>query len=227
MVVTALPTFWEEQNQRIENGTLDGGQGENYIMHLDTLLLVSGCIDRYIQFPYYPQQAYRRNSYGIEAVNETTYDAMVASVPECLEKIQMCRDAAAISDPENLGIDASVNKVCEDAETFCRANIVTPYTSNSGLDYYDITTKSPTPFPPPFYEGFLNREWVQAELGVALNWTGTSPQSSAAFRSIGDYPRDDWVKDLGFFLDNGIKVSPLYGDLDFACPVSCSPNQIL
>ncbi|KAL6705557.1 hypothetical protein ACN47E_006674 [Coniothyrium glycines] len=214
----AMLSFWEEQNQRIENGTLEGGEGEQYIMHLDTLLLISGCIDRYIQFPYYPQQAFRQNGYGIEAVNETVYNSMVEAVPECLDRIQNCRDVAAISDPENLGIDAGVNTICEAAETFCRSNIVTPYTEYSGLDYYDITTRSPTPFPPPFHEGYLNREWVQAELGVPLNWTGSSPQASAAYRSIGDYPRDDWLGDLGFLLDNGIKVSLVYGDLDFACP---------
>lgn len=90
----------------------------------------------------------------------------------------------------------------------------------AGRDYYDISTPSPPPFPPPFHEGFLNREWVQAELGVPLNWTGNSPQASAAYRGIGDYPREGWVEDLGFLLDNGIKVSLVYGDLDFACPVS-------
>ncbi|KAH4308384.1 hypothetical protein HBH64_034010 [Parastagonospora nodorum] len=214
----AMMSFWEEQNQRIENGTWDGSDGEQFILHLDTLMIVSGCIDRKIQYPYYPQQAFRENGFGIEAVNETIYNGMVASVPECLERIQKCRDAAAISDPENLGIDAGVNAVCEDAETWCRSNIVSPYTSNSGLDYYDISTQSPPSFPAGFHQGFLNREWVQAELGVPLNWTGSSPQASNAYRDIGDYPRDSWLKDLGFLLDNGIKVSLVYGDLDFACP---------
>lgn len=216
----AMMSFWEEQNQRIENGTWDGSDGEQFILHLDTLMIVSGCIDRKIQYPYYPQQAFRDNGFGIEAVNETIYNGMVASVPECLERIQKCRDAAAISDPENLGIDAGVNAVCEDAETWCRSNIVSPYTSNSGLDYYDISTQSPPSFPAGFHQGFLNREWVQAELGVPLNWTGSSPQASNAYRDIGDYPRDSWLEDLGFLLDNGIKVSLVYGDLDFACPVS-------
>ncbi|EMD68990.1 hypothetical protein COCSADRAFT_155224 [Bipolaris sorokiniana ND90Pr] len=210
----AMMSFWEEQNQKIENGTLK----EGYVMHLDTLLLISGCIDRYIQFPYYPQQAYKGNGYGVEAVNETIYNGMVAAVPECLKMIQNCRDAAAVSDPENLGIDAGVNRICEGAETFCRNNIVTPYNNFAGRDYYDISTPSPPPFPPPFHEGYLNREWVQAELGVPLNWTGSSPQASTAYRAIGDYPRDGWVEDLGFLLDNGIKVSLVYGDLDFACP---------
>jgi carboxypeptidase C (cathepsin A) len=215
----AMMSFWEEQNQRIENGTWDGGEGEQFILHLDTLMIISGCIDRYIQYPYYPQQAYYGNGFNIGAVNENIFDGMVASVPECLQRIQNCRDAAAISDPENLGINATVNSVCEDAESWCRENIVSPYTENSGLDYYDISASSTQSFPSGFHEGFLNREWVQAELGVPLNWTGSSPQSSNAFRNIGDYPRDSWLEDLGFLLDNGIKVSLVYGDLDFACPV--------
>merc|ERR1712137_613517 len=210
----AMMSFWEEQNQRIENGTLS----EGYVMHLDTLLIVSGCINRYVQYPYYPQQAYQGNGYGIEAVNETTYNGMMDAVPECLEKIQNCRDAAAESDPENLGIDAGVNEICEEAEEFCRAGIVTPYNRYAGRDYYDIATPSPPPFPPPFHDGYLNREWVQAELGVPLNWTGNSPEASAAYRGIGDYPREGWLEDPGFLLDNGIKVSLVYGDLDFACP---------
>jgi hypothetical protein len=146
---------------------------------------------------------------------------MVASVPECLQRIQNCRNAAALSDPENLGINANVNSICANAENWCRAHIVSPYTDFSGLDYYDISTQSPPSFPTGFHQGFLNREWVQAELGVPLNWTGSSPQASNAYRDIGDYPRDSWLDDLGFLLDNGIKVSLLYGDLDFACPV-CS-----
>jgi carboxypeptidase C (cathepsin A) len=216
----AMFTFWEEQNQRIENGTWDGGEGEQFILHLDTLLMISGCVDRKVQYPYYPQQAFRGNGYGIEAVNETVYNSMVASVPECLERIDTCREAAAESDPKNLGIDATVNDLCEAAETFCRTNIVSPYTEYSGLDYYDISSQSPPPFPPPFHEGFLNQEWVLQELGVPLNWTGSSPQASAAYRTIGDYPRDSWLQDLGWLLDNGIKVSLVHGDLDFACPVS-------
>ncbi|KAF1923975.1 carboxypeptidase S1-like protein B [Didymella exigua CBS 183.55] len=214
----AMFRVFEEQNQRIENGTWDGGEGEQFILHLDTLLMISGCIDRYVQYPYYPQQAFRDNGYGIEAVNETVYNSMVEAVPECLQQIQLCRDEAAVSDPENLGINATVNSYCEDAETFCRTNIVSPYTQYSGLDYYDISTQSPPPFPPPFHEGFLNQPWVQSEMGVPLNWTGNSPQASGAYREIGDYPRDSWLDDLAFLLDNGIKVSLVHGDLDFACP---------
>jgi hypothetical protein len=145
---------------------------------------------------------------------------MVSSIPECLQRIRDCRDATAVSDPGNLGVNANVNQVCEDAETWCRTHLVSPYTLNSGLDYYDISTQSPPLFPAGFHQGFLNREWVQAELGVLLNWTGSSPQASNAYRDIGDYPRDSWLEDLGFLLDNGIKVSLVYGDLDFACPVS-------
>jgi hypothetical protein len=38
------------------------------------------------------------------------------------------------------------------------------------------------PFPPPFYESYLNRPHVQAALGVPLNWTQSSAVVAAAFR---------------------------------------------
>ncbi|KAH9864726.1 hypothetical protein IAQ61_008670, partial [Plenodomus lingam] len=214
----AMMTFWKKQNQRIENGTLKGGEGQTYIMHLDTLLLISGCIDRFIQYPYYPQQAFRGNGYGFEAVNESTYDRMKAAVPPCLEKIQNCRDNAILYDPENLGLNVTVNEICKESEVSCRETIVRPYIESTDMTYYDMFSEYPSQSPSPFHEGFLNREWVQQELGVSLNWTRISVQASTAIREMGDYLRPDWVKDLGFLLDNGIKVSLVYGDLDFACP---------
>jgi hypothetical protein len=44
----AMMSFWEEQNQRIENGTWEGGEGEQFILHLDSLIIISGCIDRHL-----------------------------------------------------------------------------------------------------------------------------------------------------------------------------------
>jgi len=54
-------------------------------------------------------------------------------------------------------------------------------------------------------------------MGVPLNWTQSSGTVSQAFRSIGDYPRDGWLQDLEYLLDNGIKVALVYGDRDYAC----------
>lgn len=72
----AFAAFFEEQNQRIENGTWDGMEGERYILDLDTLLIINGCIDRPTMYPSYPQIAVN-NTYGIQAVNESIHAEML------------------------------------------------------------------------------------------------------------------------------------------------------
>jgi carboxypeptidase C (cathepsin A) len=215
----AFAAYFEEQNQRIENGSFVDDDGENAILHIDTLMIINGCIDRLVQWPAYPTMAYN-NTYGIQAVNESQYLNMTDSFERpgaCRDQIIDCREAAAIGDPQNLGVNETVNEICEAAESFCRSYVLNPYVLYSGRNYYDIATLDPAPTPPSFYEGFLNQEHVQRAMGVPLNWTQSSSTVSTAFRSIGDYPRDGWLDDLAFLLDNGIKVALVYGDRDYAC----------
>jgi carboxypeptidase C (cathepsin A) len=215
----AFAAYFEEQNQKIANGTFVDSDGENALLHIDTLMIINGCIDRLVQWPAYPTMAHN-NTYGIQAVNESQYLNMTDSFERpgaCRDQIIDCREAAAVGDPENLGINATVNDICEAAESFCRSYVLNPYILYGGRNYYDIATLDPAPTPPSFYEGFLNQEHVQREMGVPLNWTQSSGTVSSAFRSIGDYPRDGWLEDLAFLLDSGIKVALVYGDRDYAC----------
>lgn len=215
----AYTAFFEEQNQKIENGTWIDTDGEMYIIHLDTLMIINGCIDRQVQWPSYPHIAYN-NTYGIQTVNESIYQHMMSSYYDeggCRDQIYECRNLSLAYDPMQRGMNASVNRVCRAAETFCTNNIRDPYTLYSGRNYYDIATLDPDPYPQPWYEGFLNQAWVQQALGVPLNWTQSSGTVSSAFRRIGDYPRPGWLEDLSYLLENGIKVALVYGDRDFAC----------
>lgn len=212
-------SYFQEQNEKIKNGTWEGGEGEQYIIDLDTLLIVNGCIDRKIQWPSYPVMAFN-NTYGIETVNETVYQSMVAAYDRpggCREQIDDCREVAAVYDPENTGINATVNRICQQAETYCTNTMRDPYLQFSGRDYYDVTQREPVLFPPPFTPGYLNQEHVLRALGMPLNFTGSSSASSSAFRSIGDYNRPGHIEALGELLDKGIKVVLMYGDRDFAC----------
>jgi hypothetical protein len=134
----------------------------------------------------------------------------------CEDQINKCRELSRQFDPTNQGFNESVNAICKDSETFCSTNIRDPY-FEAGRNYYDFATFDPDPFPPPFYEGYLNQPHVQAALGVPLNWTQSSSPVSTAFRSIGDYPRPGWLEDLSYLLDNNIKVTLVYGDRDYAC----------
>ena len=212
-------SFFEAQNQKIANGTWSGIEGETFILNLDTLMIINGCIDRPTQWPSYPHIVFN-NTYGIEVVNASVHEQMAHALYRpggCLDQIANCRAISVVSDPMNIGINATVNQICSDAEDFCSAKVRDPYIEYSGRNYYDMATLDPDPFPAPFYEGFLNQPHVQAALGVPLNWTQSSGAVSDAFRSIGDYPRPGWIEDLAYLLDNGIKVTLAYGDRDFAC----------
>ncbi|KAH9893796.1 carboxypeptidase S1-like protein B [Xylariomycetidae sp. FL2044] len=215
----AFASFFEEQNQRIENGTWTDADGENYVINLDTLILINSCIDRQIQWPSYPHIAYN-NTYGIETVNETVYLGMVDAYERpggCRDQIDECRALSLVWDPENRGVNATVNEVCQEAESFCGSDVRGPYLELSGRNYYDLASRDPNPFPAPFYYSFLNQPHVQRALGVPLNFTQSSSAVSSAFRSIGDYNRPGWVEDLASLLDGGVKVHLMYGDRDYAC----------
>ena len=187
----AFMSYFEEQNQRIENGSFTDDDGEMFILQLDTLLIINGCIDRQVQWPSYPQIAWN-NTYGIQTVNDSIHQQMLDAYygPNgCQEQIDLCRQLSVRFDPENIGDNEMVNGVCQDAETFCSNRVRGPYLEYSGRNYYDFATKDPDPFPPPFYEGYLNQPYVQQALGVPLNWSQSSAVVSSAFRNIGDYPR--------------------------------------
>lgn len=211
--------FFEEQNQKIENGTWNDTDGENYIINFDTLILINSCIDRQIQWPAYPHIAYN-NTYGIETVNSTLYLQMIDALERpggCRDQIDECRALALVYDPSNIGINTTVNQVCSGAETFCSNEVRGPYLEYSGRNYYDYASLDPNPFPAPFYNTYLNQPHVQRALGVPLNFTQSSSAVSSAFRGIGDYPRPGWVEDLAFLLENNIKIHMMYGDRDYAC----------
>ncbi|PGH00730.1 hypothetical protein GX51_05611 [Blastomyces parvus] len=215
----AFFSYFEEQNQKIENGTWKDDDGDMYVLNLDTLMIINGCLDRQVQWPSYPEFAFK-NTYGIETVNETIYEYMVDSLVKpggCREMVEDCRAISAIYDPDNTGINETVNDICATAENYCSSEVRGPYLRHSGRNYYDISQVEPAAFPTPFYRGWLNQEHVQAALGIPLNWTQSNSAVSKAFRSIGDYPRPGWIEDLAFLLENNIKVSLVYGDRDFAC----------
>jgi hypothetical protein len=78
-------------------------------------------------------------------------------------------------------------------------------------------TSTEDPFPPEYYVGFLSQHWVQAALGVPLNYTESVTSVFEAFQITGDYPRGGFLEDLAYILDQGIKVAMVYGDRDYVC----------
>ncbi|KAL2363889.1 hypothetical protein RJZ56_003175 [Blastomyces dermatitidis] len=212
--------FLLEQNQRIRNGTIANKDGK-VVLHIDTVGIVSGCIDIFSQIFTYPEFA-RNNTYGIEAVNSSAYDAMLDAYLKpggCMEQSQNCRRLTHEGDLNHHGNNATVNEACRQASEAC-LKVEVPYMDGSGLGFYDIAHPKADPFPPPFFQGYLNRPHVQAALGVPLNYTSGSMAVFTAFNTTGDYVSPGahgYTNDIGYLLDSGVKVALIYGDRDFSC----------
>jgi carboxypeptidase C (cathepsin A) len=145
----AYTAFFQQQNQRIANGSLTT-KGETAQIHLDTLGIINGCVDLLTQQLSYPQMAFN-NTYNLQTINETEYNkAVVAwSAPDgCRDKIVTCRQMAASMDPTNQGNSEDVNAACRAANNFCSAFVEEPYQLYSGKNFYDIAapTKGMWPF---------------------------------------------------------------------------------
>jgi len=85
----------------------------------------NGLTNPTIQYRYASEFAYR-NTYGIKAVNKTTYEKMNAALPECEEKIRKCNED---ENEESNG--------CIDAFVFCNQALQMPYMA-SGRNIYDV-----------------------------------------------------------------------------------------
>ncbi|KAI9781133.1 MAG: hypothetical protein M1835_004356 [Candelina submexicana] len=218
----AFTAFFEEQNQKIENGTFNV-TGETYRIDLDTLGIINGCVDLLIQEDSYPQFAYE-NTYGIEAINQTIYSELITNFTQsggCQDLIVQCRALAAEGDSSFNGNNATVNAACMKADEYCSSNVEGAYIALSGRGYYDIAHMTQDPFPPEYFVGYLSQHWIQAALGVPINFTESVNSVYHAFGAVGDYPRADvrggYLQDLSYILNNGIKVALVYGDRDYAC----------
>jgi len=218
----AFSSFFEEQNSRIANKSINE-TGDTYIIHLDTLGIINGCIDYLTQELSYADMAYN-NTYGIQTINQTDYQAAVDAFNRptdgCRDLILNCTALAADGDPNFTGANDTVNIACSNAENVCTSEVEGPYLS-SGRDVYDIAALDPSPFPPNYYLGYLANAYVQAALGVPVNYTESSTSVYSAFKGTGDFPRaksiGGYLDDIGTLLNDGIKVALIYGDRDWIC----------
>ena len=218
----AYTAFFEEQNQRIANGSFKE-TGDAYIIHLDTLGIINGCVDYLTMALSYLDFAYN-NTYGIQAINKSLYNQGVEyfnSEGGCRDQIVKCRTAADEGDPDFTGNNNTVNNLCVDAYMNCYPYVDAVYDDNSGRNVYDIAALDLDPFPPNYYYGYLSQAYVQAALGVPTNWTQSNNAVFNGFLGTGDYVRADirggFLDDLAYILDSGIKVAMIYGDRDYIC----------
>ena len=209
-------SYFVEQNEKIDKGELSG-PGVHYL-HMDTLGIVNGCIDDLYTAPSYTEFAYR-NTYGIQAINETEYHREKFEIHRfngTLDKIRACQTAARTLDPDAHGDIQRVIDVCHEAGIHStRATMGAYMSSNHGV--YDITHPRSDPFPGAYMNGYLNQHWVQKELGVPVNFSSISSAVSDAFEATGDFDKGGMVENIAYVLDHGVKVALMYGDRDWIC----------
>ncbi|OKL63119.1 hypothetical protein UA08_01255 [Talaromyces atroroseus] len=187
-------------------------------IRITSIGLANACVDAATQIPTYFEMAYN-NTYGLRLINESSYrSAKLAwdSPGGCKEQIEDCRRAA--NSIQYLGNNASANTICHNANTFCGkhiANIV----SSSGRNIFDIGQRTHFLSDPTLhtYLGYLRQDEVQRALGVPVNFTDHAIDIAHAFAETGDNLLGDYLASLGRALDDGVKVSLMYGDRDYAC----------
>ncbi|KAK0666722.1 putative carboxypeptidase [Cercophora samala] len=186
-------------------------------LSLSTLGIQNGCLDvltmglSYLDFSV-------NNTYGIKAYPDEIYTAARTNLTEfCQPLLLSCRRAAADGDPLGYGNNGTVNQACALAAGVCFGFVQGAFTSYSSLNPFDITLSHPETFPGMEWVGYFNQDWVQATLGVPVNFTSGSRSTGGVFFAMtGDPMRHD-LSDLRYVLQNGIKVAMVYGDLDYRC----------
>lgn len=177
----------------------------------------------------YAEFAYN-NTYGIQAINQTSYQTAIDNFNRpktgCRDQIIKCQTLAARYDPLAMGANQTVNRICSIASQYCEDVVEGQYVINSDRDYNDITVRGPNLFPSPYHLGFLSQHWVQAALGVPVNYTQTKHDVYTTFSETprakgGDFARNDirggQLADIASLLDQGVKVNLIFGDRDFTC----------
>ena len=211
----AFAARWEQQNQLRKSGLIPNKTLE---IRLASLGIIQGCVDDLVQGRFYPMFA-NNNTYGVQVLSLVDQQAAASSflaAGGCQQLIRSCRTAVAAMDPDDQGDKASVNQICQTAQVNCNNNLLGPY-QKTGRSLYDITQKTPDPFPPSTYLEYLNLADVQGAIGAMVNYTETNPAVSNAFAQTGDYERGDQISQMGYLLSMGVRVALIYGDRDFIC----------
>lgn len=203
----AFFNYFQQQNNLVRNGTKKGVP-----LEMNSLTIINGIIDEYIQAPYYPKFAVN-NTYGIVAYNQTVYDyaTFATNFPGgCLAQIELCY----YTNQSTLVGQA----VCSEAASMCRDNVESPYYYYGQRGVYDIRHPFDDPTPPTYFIDYLNQPSVQAALGVETNYTmDANTEIYYAFQQTGDFIYMNFIDDLEMILNSSVRVSLIYGDADYIC----------
>lgn len=147
--------YFYNQNELIKNGSSLG-----VALNFDSLTVINGIIDQYIQAPYYPEFALH-NTYNITAYNQSVYQysqyALYMSYG-CLQQLEGCFEV----DQTTLSGQA----ICAEAANMCRDNVEGLYYNFGDRGVYDIRHPYDDPTPADYFVDYLNLPAIQAAIGV-------------------------------------------------------------
>ncbi|KAG9252725.1 Alpha/Beta hydrolase protein [Emericellopsis atlantica] len=206
--------FFQEQNEKIKNGTLENG----HYMHLDTLGIVNGLLDAvvqgeaYIEFPY-------NNTYDIQVFSDDLYSELLHNWTKpdgCKDQLLACQDRLRSYDPITVhrGL-VPVAEICDTA-TQCSEEAIMQY-NQLGHSWFDIAHPAADPFPDPMIHGYLSQAHVLEALGTPVNFSWIGLPVSQTFAASHDEIHGGFLDAVGYLLDSGVKVHMMYGDRDYAC----------
>lgn len=191
-------------------------------------VITNGEIDLLYQAEWSPKMTYN-NAHGFQAISEDAYEAALNNFTKpggCRDLIEQCRTLGDLSDPEEVGLNETVNQVCVSASIYCFTNVFGAY-SVSSRSHFDMAISLPSSSPPvsgmytrkmsmtnmslqAYTTGWANRAWVQQALGARVNFTENSYLTQSLF--YGGIYRRAGLKDVEYLLSRGIKVALIYGD---------------
>jgi Serine carboxypeptidase len=205
-------------------------------------MLNSPRFDAKVQQLFYPTYAHN-NTYGIQVTDDSSYQGIVKAYygeDGCGTLLPNCQALAAKDDPESFGTSADVRNSCGHVLNVCENvyggfGIFTDVRLEMKFNKFehlirlmltddiqiqrsktDIAHKGPDPFPTPYHIGYLNSAPVQLALGVPLNFTDDSTAVDGGFADTADQILGGTLDDLGYLLDQGVKVALVYGDRDYS-----------
>ncbi|KII91592.1 hypothetical protein PLICRDRAFT_38372 [Plicaturopsis crispa FD-325 SS-3] len=198
----AFVTYFDEQNAKIDNGTLKGEK-----ISVSALMINNGWYDPLLQNKAYVDFATDAPGYGplqnktvIKKLNEAFYGK-----GGCKEQEEACYAA---------GNNATSNKICRTADDFCVDNVFVPAVGDRDSD--DLRQNSSALFPSESYVNFLSLNSIKKKIGANSTYGECPDAPFELFEKTGDDART-WLPELSALVDSKLKVLIWAGDADINC----------
>ncbi|RDX52343.1 alpha/beta-hydrolase [Lentinus brumalis] len=194
-------TFFDEQNARILNRTL---QGE--LLDVSALMINNGWYDPLIQNEAYLDFATFAPGYG-----QLQSDDVLAAMNKTFFEAGGCRDQELAC--YAAGETAESNEICRQADDFCVENLFIPAVGDRDSDDLRQNASSPNPFPPEFYVNFLRNATVMQKIGAQARYSECSNAVGNQFGRTGDDART-LLPQLAALANSRLKILIWAGDAD-------------